>query len=225
MVLAGISATIESLKINASNSVNNEIVTVIMLFLSVWLFRKYKLSKGPLLDNKNDNIRIAKEKKASQALEKLGAIPGSKARKHLLGATTCITASHMAGLPIVEGAQCFIYLCNDKVIFERNEMNFNLLANKITDVMIKTDTEIQKSHVSSIGGAIGGAVLFGTLGAIIGGRSKEKTSKIESKYLIFSYDKEGITDYISFDVTKEIDAYKFVDYFLKMPKERKEITL
>lgn len=42
---------------------------------------------------------------------------------------------------------------------------------------IKTDKEIQQQYVSSVGGAVGGAVLFGPLGAITGGRAKKKTVK------------------------------------------------
>lgn len=146
-------------------------------------------------------------------------------RKDVLGASTVMVAQHVAGLPIAEGAECFIFLCNDKIVFERNETEYDLPSTKITDIVLKTDTEIQKSYVSSIGGAVTGGLLFGPLGAIVGGRVKEKTSKIESKYLIFTYVKDGETDYISFDVTKSPDAYKFLDYASKLPKDKKVITL
>ncbi|MEH2944892.1 hypothetical protein VSQ32_19130 [Lachnospiraceae bacterium KK002] len=56
-------------------------------------------------------------------------------------------------------------------------MNFELEKSKITDMCIKTDKEIQQQYVSSVGGAVGGAVLFGPLGAITGGRAKKKTVK------------------------------------------------
>ena len=56
-------------------------------------------------------------------------------------------------------------------------MTFKLLKEKITDVTMTNDIEIQKNNVSSIGGAVSGAILFGALGAIIGGRAKNKKVK------------------------------------------------
>ncbi len=127
-----------------------------------------------------------------------------------------ITAEHIAGLPLGEQSQCKVILCEDKIIFEsiRTKATYNLSMDKILDINIKTEEEIQTSYSSSIGGAIGGAVLFGPLGAMIGGRSKKKVDKLNHEYLIFTYDnKENKTDYISFDVTNNLTAHKFVKYF------------
>ena len=66
---------------------------------------------------------------------------------------------------------------------------------------IKTDTEIQNQAVSSVGGAIAGGVMFGTLGAIIGGRAKTKKVKTITQYLIITYIGElGELKYIGFDI-------------------------
>ena len=83
----------------------------------------------------------------------------------------------------------------------------------IADVAITNDVEIQKSNVSSIGGAIGGAVLFGPLGSMIGGRSKEKTSNIVTSYLVFTYLDHDEIKYISFNCTNDFKAMKFVKEF------------
>ena len=93
--------------------------------------------------------------------------------------------------------------------------------NKILDVNIKSEKEIQTNYTSSIGGAVGGAILFGPLGAMIGGRRKKKVDKICHSYLILTYknEKENKIDYISFDVTNNFNAYKFVDYFSKNCKK------
>lgn len=235
MVLAGAHAMIES----NTNVAGNATATLSCAFLTWWFYKKYKNSKE--IKKIDDDLKVddlyssqetikemtKREKDQKQAEEqiKLKLIPGSKGRIKSLGAIACINAQHLAGLPLAEGTQCFVYLCNEGIVFERNETTYKLLSGKITDIVLKTETEIQKSHVSSIGAAVAGGVLFGPLGAIIGGREKEKTSKVESKYLIFSYDKDGSTDYISFDVTGVLDAYKFVNYGSKLPKERKEITL
>lgn len=148
----------------------------------------------------------------------------SKLKEH--DAKESIEANHMAGLPIAEKALCSVYLCDDKVIVERNETKYTLSFDKVADVTIKTDSEIQKSYVSSVGGAVGGAVLFGPLGAMVGGRAKQKTSVNKEHYLIFTYNKEGAVDYISFDVTAcYTKAQKFVDFFNTKPKEKKEVEL
>lgn len=179
------------------------------VFLVIFSFLMYLLFKKTA-------IMLVAAKKAKQA---------HKAKMLSMGATNYICAEHMAGLPIAQSAVCTLYLCEDKIVFERNERSYNLLKDKIVDITIKTDTQIQKAYVSSAGGAVSGGLIFGSLGASIGGRIQEKTNKFENRYLIFTYDRDGQIDFISFDVTKSWDAYKFVDYFSKIPQERRETTL
>lgn len=83
---------------------------------------------------------------------------------------------------------------------------------------IKTDTEIQSQAVSSVGGAISGAMLFGVAGAIIGGRTKTKKLKNVSNYLIITYrsDAEGELKFIVFDIKNNpSSAHKLVKEFQK----------
>ena len=85
---------------------------------------------------------------------------------------------------------------------------------KITDICIKTDTEIQKQLVSSVGGAVAGAMLFGTLGAIIGGRAKTKKVKTSTDYLIITYRSDEELKYIGFDTKNNPpSAVKLVNEF------------
>ncbi len=134
-----------------------------------------------------------------------------------------IVAKHMSGLPLAEQSLCNVLLCEDKIIIKnvKNDSIYNLSIEKILDVNIKSEEEIQTNYTSSIGGAVGGAVLFGPLGAMIGGRRKKKVDKICHSYLIFTYnnEKENKYDYISFDVTNNFKAHKFVDYFSKNCKK------
>ena len=112
---------------------------------------------------------------------------------------TC-TMKHVNGLPIAENVNCTITSSDDKFIFSSGSMHFELYKSKITDMCIKTDKEIQKQYVSSVGGAVGGAVLFGPVGAIIGGRAKKKTVKKEThNYLIITYQSPDIK-YIGFEI-------------------------
>ncbi|HWQ74026.1 MAG TPA: hypothetical protein VN441_01810 [Syntrophomonas sp.] len=204
-----------------SAEANDMAAKIFMLIITVLLFAKYWDFKkeGPA------KRKAAKEMKEQAAFEKAALIPGTPERAQKLEATAHCRGKLMAGLPAPEGAEFFLYLCDDKVIFERNETNYQLLFEKIADVDIKTDIEIQNSYISSIGGAVGGAVLFGPLGAMVGGRAKKKTDKKISEYLIFAYTKDDATDFISFDVTNDREAPMFVDYFKKLPREKKSVVL
>ena len=172
-------------------------------------------------------VEARKQKEADKKKEQFEAeskILGSKSRQQLLNADLCIKVKHMAGLPIAEGAEIFVYRCKDKIIFERNQDTIELDISKVRDILIKTDVEIQKSYVSSAGGAVGGYVLFGALGAMIGGRTKEKTSTITEKYLIFAYEKGNELDYISMEVTNEPNANLFNTNYYDLLKNERKIT-
>ena len=142
-----------------------------------------------------------------------------------LNAKKSISLPHFYGLPLSEGSMCNLFLCEDKIVIECKGTIFNLDKDKIIDVADKSETEIRKSYTSSIGGAIGGAVLFGPLGAIIGGRTKEKTEKEETQYLIFTYQDKEENKYISFLVNRDrVGIYEFIADFHNNKKQR-EIEL
>lgn len=133
--------------------------------------------------------------------------------------------NHVYGLSIPENAPCKLFIHDDKIVIESSGVKFNLYKDKILDVCIKTETEIQKQYVSSVGGAIAGGALFGPLGAIVGGRAKEKKSKTKTKYLIYTYEKDNEVDYISFDLLNGINSHKFISDFNYSNKTNKEINL
>lgn len=164
------------------------------------------------------------------------AIKTSKIRKKVkaeqnkrigeLGAYHTATLKHTKGLPVPEGTLCRLFLCHDKIVIECNGNKFNLEKSKLTDISMKTDIEIQKQYVSSIGGAVAGAVMFGALGAMIGGRAKEKKSKSINTYLIFTYKKGEGLDYIGFEITTSILlGRKFVDDFKSLNKQINSVNL
>lgn len=107
----------------------------------------------------------------------------------------------LSGLNIPEGSDCRITSLTDKIEIESNGVKYVLNKDKILNVCTKTNTELEKQYVSSAGGAVGGAMLFGPVGALIGGRAKQKINRSVSTYLIFTYDKNGIPDYVAFTIT------------------------
>ena len=133
------------------------------------------------------------------------------------GMLTNLTLLHVSGLPIAENLLCQIYSYPDRIEFKSGTTNITLERSKITDMCIKTDVEIQKQMVSNPGGAIAGAIMFGTLGAIIGGREKSKTKKKISSYLIITYinNQEELT-YIGFDATNNFSVGKIVKEFQEL---------
>lgn len=219
-IISGLMAIVGFFAMIGGNNSNDAVAFVVMTLLFIISIKKYRDSKNPELIKK-------KEQKKNEKYNQEKMIPGSKARQQLFGADLCINVKHMAGLPLAEGAEVFVYRCPDKVIFERNQDTIELPIDKVRDILIKTDVEIQKSYSSSIGGAVGGYVLFGPLGAMVGGRSKERKSTIEEKYLIFSYmNKENQQDYISFEVTNEPKSNLFnTIYYNLSNNERRKIEL
>lgn len=113
-----------------------------------------------------------------------------------------IIATHTYGLPLADGIVCTIQLYINRMDFISGNTHISLMKEKIVDVCIKNETEIQQQYVSSVGGAVGGAMLFGPLGAVIGGRAKKKTSSSVTSYLIVTYKNDSNSlSYLAFDVS------------------------
>lgn len=129
-----------------------------------------------------------------------------------------ITLLHSKGLPIAENSVTQIFSYPDAYEFLANGNSFKLKKEKVTDISITTDIELQKTSVSSIGGAIGGGIVFGSIGAAIGGRSKEKTSRIINSYLVFTFLDYNEIKYLAFNCTGNLKANKFIKEFNKFNK-------
>lgn len=116
------------------------------------------------------------------------------------GCIVNVQMKHFNGLPVAEGAMCELQVYADCYKTIANGAEFKLDRTKVMDVCVKTDTEIQKQYVSSVGGAVGGAVLFGPIGAMIGGRAKQKESRIVTSYLIITYMKDDEIKYLAYEI-------------------------
>lgn len=128
-----------------------------------------------------------------------------------------IKLSHLMGLSYPEDAEVLITYSENNFTFSANNVEFSLPLERIKDLSIKTSQEIQQQYVSSVGGAVTGAILFGGLGAIIGGRAKKKNVKKITKCLIITYLKDNEMKYIAFglDQFDEINAKELIKKFKK----------
>ncbi|WP_312047769.1 hypothetical protein [Anaerotignum sp.] len=120
----------------------------------------------------------------------------------------------VSGLPVSKNSVFQTYFYEDRIMIDDGSRTFNLNLEKIEDICMKTDVEIQKAMVSSAGGAVAGGMIFGPIGAIVGGRTKEKEIRDVTTYLIITYGSNEEQKYISFNVTYDYKrACKFVEVF------------
>ena len=123
------------------------------------------------------------------------------------------------GLNLPSGAKCLVSCLKSRVVFSANGQEFNLPSDRIIDVSVMKTSDIQKQYVSSVGGAVAGALLLGPIGAVLGGAATQRSIKTNKKYLIFSYKDSEDIKYILFDVSsKSSQANKFVKKFRSLRK-------
>jgi hypothetical protein len=118
---------------------------------------------------------------------------------------------HAIGLPIAENTMCKVFCTPEGIVIDGAGSSYTIPKAKIMHIDIIDSEQIQKSYVSSVGGTVAGAALFGPLGAMVGGRAKEKESTIVTNYLTITYQTDGETKYVSFNVSKDMtNAQKMV---------------
>ena len=134
------------------------------------------------------------------------------------------TLKHFAGLPLAGNLKCNVYYFADGIRIEGANQTFNISKDKIMDISVTDSSTIQKSYASSVGGAVGGAVMFGPIGAMIGGRAKERTSVVSTYYLVITYKSGEEIKYVAFEITGPsiASANKLVNMFKQSWNSRTE---
>lgn len=162
-------------------------------------------------------VRKTKTKEEKESIKKKEIKRQEYEKKHLIG-------KHQDGLPLAVDMVCDVVMQDDGLSFKSGGNIFNLPFDRITGFDIKTEEEIHKQYVSSVGGAVGGAVLFGALGAIVGGRAKEKRSKTTSNFLIITYTKDQEVAWISLQIDElsKANAWK-KEYYDKFGESREKV--
>ncbi|GEM_PF-5943980 len=96
-------------------------------------------------------------------------------------------AELVRGLPLGGGTDCKLAYGYDSLVVEGAGCTFSLAYKKIVDLKVKTDKKTESQYVSSAGGAVAGAMLFGVIGAMIGGRVKRHNYVQGNTFFIVTY--------------------------------------
>ena len=120
------------------------------------------------------------------------------------------------GLPIPQNTDLTIKLTPSELSMVGNGQEFEINFSKLMMIDIKSDVEMEKIIQQSAPGMVIGAVTFGVIGAMIGGRVKTKEKRVVNHFLIINYQTDELKT-IVIDVTKDwYNAAQLVDYFRKL---------
>ncbi len=104
---------------------------------------------------------------------------------------------------------CSIYFEEEGgIVMERSGASFYLGYDKILDMLVRNDLNVQTSYVSSAGGAVAGNELFGPIGGLIGGRVRGIRNSTLTYYLVIEYNHNGMLSYLTFHLPEEKDWKK-----------------
>lgn len=124
-----------------------------------------------------------------------------------------ILGTHISGLDIPKNTNIVFTLDMDGVVIKiPSSKEYSISLNKIQSISFSHETEIQNITTSSLGTAIIGAATFGTIGAVIGSRPRNKEQRTVLFYLLIQYDDKSI-------VIESKDGFsvgQVVDYFKKL---------
>lgn len=133
----------------------------------------------------------------------------------------CVSGNYLDGLPsVIQNTNCVIGINPDINhlnihTFSKVCQNFSINLSQITNAGIKTESEVIEQNKSVIGRGIVGGLLFGSLGAIIGGMSGTGTVKRyrNHRYLIINYrNSSGELSVISFQIPICVGLNNLINY-------------
>lgn len=200
LVFAGAAMGIASFQ--SGDVVEGVIVAVALAALGVFVIYRHTGNGWVKAQEKKEKAEAAKREK-----EEKKRMAAERERISVSG------LSHIDGLPLTQGTPCTALRKEEMLEIEGGGAVFRVELNRLTDISVKTDVEIQHAYTSSAGGAVAGAMLFGALGAMIGGRTKKKESRTFEYYLIITYLKDGEVSYISFRAPDYRRTERFVALF------------
>lgn len=118
-----------------------------------------------------------------------------------------LASSHVSGLPIPDETGCSLIFEEDNLTIKTVEVDsiqFKVSYNKIVNLQTQTNYDLQNTMVSSAGGAVAGALLFGAPGDMLGGRAKKKKVITVEHFLVITYKKDNALENLHFQLREEV---------------------
>lgn len=124
------------------------------------------------------------------------------------------------GLPIQNNIDLMFKLKPEGATFfvPSEQKTFEINISKITKVQWYDETSMEKVITQSAPGMIIGAVAFGLIGAMIGGRVKTKDVKTTTHFVVINYNSNGEKQ-IVMKTNDALGAMKISDYFKELKPE------
>lgn len=149
-------------------------------------------------------------------------------RQEFLKRTGCVKMGempHICGLPVIKGAMCQVGINNQEFVFQKEDKLITLPLNRVIDVGVKNKEEIRSYYVSNAGTAIAGGMMFGEIGALLGGQPEKVTETIRSQFFIIIYHDGNSVSTLMFDALQCHNAWEIDDYYKNLPKAEMRFTL
>lgn len=200
---------------NAEMSISGAVAMVSFLFPMV------------VIAKKQSQVEKAKKKDKLARKDKLAQEQGFLNHQEKTFRTATYTLTHVLGLPVMQGAVCKVISERDKLTIEAQKTVYNLNKDRITSISRETNIQKYSQAVSSIGGAVVGGMLFGSIGAAIGGRATSKDFQSEHQYLVIAYigDDEAVK-YVVFDYTyKSQSLIRDFELFNKTNLQKRNVEI
>lgn len=119
------------------------------------------------------------------------------------------------GVNLPQNAAVSIKMNPNEVVISGNNQEFLISSDKLMNVDLKSDTELEQIIEQSLPGMVIGAAAFGVIGAMIGGRVKTKEKKKVNHFLIINFQSDELKT-IVIDASKDWhNAAGLVDLFRK----------
>lgn len=140
--------------------------------------------------------------------------------------STVYLGKHISGLEIPDNIDCTLTLSDSGLTINVPSIKkeFTLSLDRIENISVYHEVEIEKHLKSSAAKGVIGAMAFGVTGAIIGSRPKEKNTRKVHFFLTIDYPDNQLV----FHSEDGFSSGKMVDYFTKLKPqsaETKNITL
>lgn len=127
-----------------------------------------------------------------------------KAQKHIFDVKNNISpivedifCKHCNGLPIGENSPCRLTIFQDMVYFYCGTMEFKIPMERVISMDIATKSQIEYIQKQSLSRAVAGGLLFGDVGALLGGMPQSKAIEKTESFLVITYRKEEAIQFVT----------------------------